>query len=201
VILGGGGYFGYTQLSKSDSNTGTSAATPATSVAPKTPTASTPAAVTPAGSAAYSYPTKLAGFSVLSGSSASLLARQITAFDKGAYPAYMGTPMVASYGTGATASVVASTFHPAASKLDAAYAAIVAGVRKPATGNTVGVFKSVPAGAAGGSMTCGAQTGASPISFCVWKGTSAVGVVYLKGQTDTPVNQALTRELRAYAEH
>jgi hypothetical protein len=199
VILGGGGYFGYTQLSKSDSSTATS--TPITSAAPaaSTPAATTPTA--PAASAAYSYPTHLAGFAARTSSTAQALQRQITSFSKGAYPAYLGTPAVTSFGTANTASVVAVTFKPAASKLSAGFSTMLAGVQKPAAGNTVGAFASVPAGAAGGSMTCGSQTGASPITYCVWKGTSSVGMVYMKGRTDTPINQALTRELRAYAEH
>jgi hypothetical protein len=204
VVLGGGGYFGYTQLTKSDS-TDNSTSTPVTSVAPKTPVgskaATTPAAVTPAAPAAYSYPSRIAGFSLRSGPNAAALQRQITTFSKGAYPAYMGSPAIASYGTPASASVVAITFHPTAGKLPAAFATMLAGVHKPATGNIVGAFAAVPTGAAGGSMTCGSQSGASPITYCVWRGKSDVGMVYMKGRTDVPINQAVTRELRAYAEH
>ena len=205
VILGGGGYFGYTHFVKSstDSSTSTGTSTPkaATPVAPKSAKSSTPTVTTPTGTVSYNYPSSLAGFSVRTSSAASALQRQITSFAKGAYPAYLGTPVIASYGTASTASVVAYTFHPAASKLSDGFATLLAGAHQAATGNTVGDFTSVPAGAAGGSMTCGSQTGASPISYCIWKGTSAVGMVYMKGQTDTPINQALTRELRAYAEH
>jgi hypothetical protein len=204
VVLGGGGYFGYTQLSKSDS-TDTSSSTPVTSVAPKTPTASTPATtapvVTPTTSAAFSYPSRIAGYPLRAGANAAALQRQITTFSKGAYPTYMGTPAIASYGTSASASIVAITFHPTAGKLPAGFATMLAGVHKPAAGNTVGTFSSVPAGAAGGAMTCGSQTGASPITYCVWQGKSATGMVYMPGLTDVPINQAVTRELRAYAEH
>ena len=201
VILGAGGYFGYTQLTKSDSSTNNSASTPVTSVAPKTPAGSTPATATPGVTpGTYNYPSRIAGFRIRSGAEASALQRQITTFSKGAYPSYMGTPSIASYGAPAAPSIVAITFHPSAGKLPAGFATMLAGVQKPAAGNTVGTFASVPSGAAGGLMTCGSQTGASPISFCVWEGRSSAGFVYMPGLADVPTNQAVTREMRAYAE-
>jgi hypothetical protein len=204
AVLGGAGYFGYTQLHKSDSN---SASTGNTVVVPpkaKTPATTNTTPVTPVtpttGGTAYAYPAQLAGFSVRTSSAATLLKSQITSFSKTAYPAAMGSAQVASYGNGVHPAVVAVTFHPAASQLTGGFNAILAGVQKPATGNTVGAFTSVPAGAAGGSMTCGSQTGASPMSICVWKGKTAVGEVYLPGSTATANTQALTREMRAAAE-
>ena len=50
-------------------------------------------------------------------------------------------------------------------------------------------------------MTCGGQRGASPIGYCVWKGTRTVGELYVTGNAATSIPQILTRELRAYAEH
>jgi hypothetical protein len=196
VVLGGAGYFGYTQLSKSDSNSGSSVVPPRA----KTP-ASTAPVVTPNGTPVYAYPSQLAGFSQRTGADALTLVHQISSFSKSAYPAFMGTPQIASYGTPGTVSVIAVTFHPVVSKLAAGFKTILTGVQKPATGNTVGAFTAVPTGAAGGSMTCGSQSGVSPISYCVWKGKSAIGMVYIKGTTATPNTQALTREMRAGAEH
>jgi hypothetical protein len=198
VVLGGGGYFGYTQLSKSDSSSTTSDG-PVVVPNAKTPANTTP--VTPTGTVAYAFPNHVAGFPLRTNVNAAALKRQITSFAKKSYPAFMGAPQIASFGSAGTASVVAYTFHPAASKLAGAYSTMVTGVQKPAAGNVVGAFTSVPPGAAGGSMTCGSQSGVSPISYCVWKGASTVGVVYVKGSTATPNTQALTRELRAYAEH
>jgi hypothetical protein len=204
VVLGGAGYFGYTQLHKSSSD---SAATPVVPHKVTTPTTgkTTPTNTTPvlpgSGAVAYAYPTQLAGFSLRTNDNAAALRRQITSFSKTAYPAFMGTPQVASYGNGAQPAVVAVTFRPTASQLTASFNAILTGVQKPATGNTVGAFTAVPAGAAGGSMTCGAQTGASPTSICVWKSATAVGEVYTPRSSATPTTQALTREMRAGAEH
>ena len=200
VVLGAGGYFGYTQLTKSDS----SASTPVTPVAPKHPTNSTPApkpAVPPTASAAYNYPSMIAGFRLQSGPDASMVRRQITAFSKEAYQPYMGTPSIASYSAPSGASIVAVTYHPTADKLHLGFATMLAGVHKPATNNIVGAFAAVPAGAAGGSMTCGSQAGASPITYCIWQGKSATGMVYMLGGADVPINQAVTREMRASAEH
>jgi hypothetical protein len=200
VVLGAGGYFGYTQLTKSDS----SASTPVIPVAPKHPANSTPAAkpaVTPTSSAAYNYPSRIAGFRLQSGAAASMLERQFSAFSKGAYQSYMGTPSIASYSAPSGAAIVAVTYHPSADKLPLGFATMLAGIHKPATNNVVGAFASVPAGAAGGLMTCGSQAGASPITYCIWQGKSATGLVYMLGGADVPINQAVTREMRAYAEH
>jgi hypothetical protein len=200
VVLGAGGYFGYTQLTKSDS----SASTPVIPVAPKHPTNSTPAAkpaVTPTTTVAYNYPSTIAGFRLQSSAAASMLQRQFTAFSKGAYQPYMGTPSIESYGAPYGPAIVAVTYHPTASRLSLGFATMLAGVHKPATNNIVGAFASVPAGAAGGSMTCGSQAGASPITYCIWQGKSATGMVYMLGGADVPINQAVTREMRAYAEH
>jgi hypothetical protein len=200
VVLGGAGYFGYTQLSKSDDSSSpvvTKPVTPHSSVAPVTP--ATP--VTPSTAAKpYAFPNSVAGYALRTSPSAAALLRQVATFSKSAYPAAMGTPSIASYGTATTAFVVAESFHPSAGRLSGGYTLLLNGARKPATGNVVGPFTSVPPGAAGGTMACGAQRGASPISYCIWKGTSTVGMVYMKGSTNIPATQAITRELRAFGE-
>ena len=189
VVLAGGGYFGYTQLTKkSDSTT-------ATATVPTVPKVAPTVTATP-----YGFPTHVAGFALHTGSAASLQNRQLRAFAIKAYPTFGKTVSVASYSAGSPA-VVAMSFHPAAGSLSTTYSTVLANVRKPATGNVVGAFTAVPPGAAGGKMTCGGQRGASPISYCVWQGKSSVGLMYVTGSPKSQITEILTREIRAYAEH
>ena len=117
-----------------------------------------------------------------------------------AYPTFAGSVSIASYGVSRPAILV-ETFRPPAAKLDTAYLAIAAQVGKSPRGNVTVPLVSVSPGAAGGSMACGGQRGAAPISYCIWRGARTVGVMTLTGTPVTDNTQALTRELRAYAEH
>jgi hypothetical protein len=180
-VLAGGGYFGYTQLTKK-SDAATTAVTPVGTAAPR-----------------YDFPAVLANFSLQTGTAATAQQRQLRLSAVAAYPGF-GKASVASYGTGKS-PIIAVSFHPATAKLSSGYSAVLAGARKPATGNVVGAFTAANPGAAGGQMTCGGQRGAAPIAYCVWRGKSTVGVLSIAGTATTGTAQILARELRAYAEH
>ncbi len=188
AVLAGGGYFGYTQLSKKSDTTTPAVAAPTTPVVPAV-------TVTP-----YAFPIHVAGFALRTGSAANLQNRQLKAFAIKAYPAFSKTVSVASYSAG-TPAIVAMSFQPKAARLPGTYATVLSNVRKPAAGNVVGAFTAVPPGAAGGKLTCGGQRGASPISYCVWQGKKTVGLMYVTGSPKSQITEILTREMRAYAEH
>jgi hypothetical protein len=190
AVLAGGGYFGYTQMSKKSDNTSNAAVPKVTRpVVPVTP-AGTPTA----------FPAHLAGFALQTGPAAQLQSSQLKAFAVKAYPTFGKTVSIASYSAGSPA-IVAMTFNPGTAGLATTYSTVLANVRKPATGNVVGAFTAVAPGAAGGTMTCGGQRGASPISYCVWEGKTTVGLMYMTGSPKSQITEILTRELRAYAEH
>jgi hypothetical protein len=192
VVVAAGGYFGYTQLHKSSSSSDSSNSAPVPASKPVTP-------VTPK-AAAYDFPSNVGGFKLQTGPAASLQAKQLKAFAAKQFPAFGNTASVASYSSGQP-EIVAVTYHPARAKLASTYDTLLDNVRKPAKGNTVGAFKAVAPGAAGGAMTCGGQSGASPIAYCVFQGRSVAGVVYTTGSPKSAMAEIITRELRAYAEH
>jgi hypothetical protein len=192
VVVAGGGYFGYTQLHKSSSSSDTSASSPAPAPKPAAPVAPT--------TVAYGYPSNVGGFPLQGGPAARMQAKQLKAFAAKQFPAFGATTSVASYSSGKPA-IVAVTYHPARTKLASTYSPLLDNVRKPSKGNTVGAFKAVAPGAAGGKMTCGGQSGASPIAYCVFQGRSVTGMVYTTGSPKSALAEIVTREMRAYAEH
>ena len=202
VVIAGGGYFGYTQLNKSSDDTDTPTSVP-TVTAPSTRPSQAPATgtpVTPATAGLYGFPKQLSGYSLQTSAAATRQAQQLKGFAAQQLPSIGKTAQVAVYASG-TPGVVATTYRPAAANLASAYSTLLANVRKPAAGNRVGAFTAVAPGAAGGSMTCGGQSGASPIAYCVFRGASAVGMIYMIGTPKTAMVEILTREMRAYAEH
>ncbi len=202
VVVAGGGYFGYTQLNKSSDSTDTPTSVP-TAAAPSVRPTQAPASAGGTGTAAtgqYGFPKQLSGYTQQTSAAATRQAQQLKAFAAQQLPAIGKTAQVSVYASG-TPGVVATTYRPAAANLASAYSTLLANVRKPAAGNRVGAFTAVAPGAAGGSMTCGGQSGASPIAYCVFRGTSAVGMVYMTGTPKPAMVEIITREMRAYAEH
>ena len=181
AVLAGGGYFGYTQLSKKSSST---------------PNAVVPPVAAPV--AHYSFPSNIAGLK-LQPSNPTLLKGAKVEFSKWSAP--LAKTMNLAFFSAGEPSIAAVVFHPAASKLTSDFASLERFTAAPAPGQvTTGVHIAVP-GAAGGQMTCGGERGAAPQSWCVWRGTSTVGVLVVEGSPKTQITEILTRELRAYAEH
>jgi hypothetical protein len=58
----------------------------------------------------------------------------------------------------------------------------------------------VAPGAAGGSMLCGSQRGASSSAWCAWKSGKGVGFLTTSGTASPTFAAVFTRELRAFAE-
>ena len=184
VVLAGGGYFGYTQLSKKSS----------------TDNATAPVAPVTAPVAKYNFPSNVAGFKLQPAASSATLRANALADAKKWNPALAKTMSFASYSAGSP-SIVAISFHPPASQSVTDFASLVKYTMTPDTGSvTTGVHLAVP-GAAGGQMTCGGERGKSVASWCVWRGTSSIGVVQITGSSSTGITEIVTRELRAYAEH
>lgn len=186
VVLAAGGFYGYKEFTKSGSSSDATSAATGPVAAPVVPR--------------YAFPTAISSYRLQTGAAATTAHRQIRTFALKEFPAFGRTASIASYGTGKPAIIV-TAFHPRASALPGAYSALLGSVRKPQKGNVVGTFSAAAPGAAGGKMTCGGQRGAAPIAYCVWSGTSTVGMVSVSGSPDTTLAQNLTRELRAFAEH
>jgi hypothetical protein len=182
VVLAGGGYFGYTQLSKKSSNDNANApVAPVTAPAPH-----------------YNFPSNVAGLK-LQPTDPALLKGVRAEVSKWNAP-LAKTMNLAVFNPG-TPAIVASVFHPAPGKLAAQYASLVRFVATPEKGNVeVPSHVAVP-GAAGGQMTCGGESGADGGSWCVWKGTNTIGVFSVEGSPKTQITEILTREMRAFAEH
>ena len=184
AVLAGGGYFGYTQLTKkSSSSTSNAPIVPATAPAPK-----------------YDFPSNIAGLQLQPAAKSAALRANTLAIAKQWNPTAAKTMSFASFSAGQP-GIIAVSFHPAAAKLATDFSSLVRFTETPATGQvTTGVHVAIP-GAAGGQMTCGGVRGANPQSWCVWRGTSTVGVLSVAGSPKTQITEILTRELRAYAEH
>ncbi len=184
AVLAGGGYFGYTQLTKkSSTTTANTPVTPVTTTAPK-----------------YDFPSNIAGLKLQSAASTASLRASVLAEAKTWNAAAARTLSVASYSAGQPA-IVAISFHPAAAQLASDYASLVRFTAAPDTGNVASPSHAAVPGAAGGQMTCGGQSGPDASSWCVWRGTTTIGVMQVSGSPKTQITEILTRELRAYAEH
>jgi hypothetical protein len=185
AVLAGGGYFGYTQLSKKSSSTATDngPVVPATAPAPK-----------------YDFPSNIAGLQLQPAAKTASLRPAILAEAKTWNAAAAKTLSYASYSAGQP-GILAISFHPAAAQLAADYASLVRFTAAPNTGNVAVPSHVAVPGAAGGQMTCGGQSGRDAASWCVWRGATTVGVLQVSGSPKTQITEILTRELRAYAEH
>jgi hypothetical protein len=184
VVLAGGGYFGYTQLSKKSSNDN----------------ATGPVAPVTAPVAKYNFPSNVSGLKLQPAASSATIRANVLAEAKTWNPAAAKTMSFASYSAG-TPAILAFTFHPAASKLAADYASLVKFSAKPDPGNVAAAAHASAPGAAGGQMVCGGESGPDAQSWCVFRGTSTIGVMVVSGSPKTQITEILTRELRAFAEH
>ena len=183
AVLAGGGYFGYTQLSKKSSSTPNAVVPPV--AAPVVP---------------YDFPSNIAGLKLQPASSSAVLRANVLATAKTWNPTAAKTLSFASYASGHP-GIIAFSFHPGSAKLAADYASLVAFSAKPDKGNVAVAPHVAQPGAAGGQMTCGGQSGPNAASWCVWRGVSTIGVLTVEGSPKTQITEILTRELRAYAEH
>jgi hypothetical protein len=182
VVLAGGGYFGYTQLSKKSSSDN----------------ATGPVAPVTAPVKHYAFPSNVAGLK-LQPSNPTLLKGVRAEVAKWSAP-LAKTMNLAVFNPG-TPAIAATVFHPAPAQLAAKYASLLRFVATPDKGNVeVPSHVAVP-GAAGGQMTCGGQSGPDAASWCVWKGTNTIGVFSVDGSPKTQITEILTREMRAFAEH
>ncbi len=185
AVLAGGGYFGYTQLTKKSSTT---------------TTASTPVAPVTAPAPKYDFPSNIAGLKLQPAASTASLRTSVLAEAKTWNAAAARTLSVASYSAGQPA-IFAISFHPAAAQLASDYASLVRFTAAPSTGNVATPSHVSVPGAAGGQMTCGGQSGSDASSWCVWRGATTIGVMQVSGSPKTQITEILTREMRAYAEH
>jgi hypothetical protein len=183
VVLGAGGYFGYTQLTKKSSTT-----------------ANAPVAPVTVPVVHYDFPSNIAGLPLQSAASTAALRTSVLAEAKTWNAAAARTLSVASYSAGKP-SIIAISFHPAPAQLASDYASLVRFTAAPSKGNVAVTPQIAVPGAAGGQMTCGGESGASPLSWCAWHGASTIGVLQISGSPKTEITQILTREMRAYAEH
>jgi hypothetical protein len=184
AVVAGGGYFGYTQLSKkSSSTTANSPVVPVTAPAPK-----------------YDFPSNIAGLQLQPAASSAALRASVLAEAKTWNPAASKTMSFASYASGHP-GIIAFSFHPGAAKLAADFSSLVAFSAKPDAGNVAVAPHVAQTGAAGGQMSCGGESGPNAQSWCVWRGTSTIGVLVVEGSPKTQITEILTREMRAYAEH
>jgi hypothetical protein len=183
ALVAGGGYFGYTQMSKKSSST---------------PNVVTPPAAAPV--VHYDFPSNVAGLPLQSTAASAAFRTDVTAQVKAWNPTLARSMSFASYSSGQPAIVVMA-FHPAPAQLVADYSALIAKTAKPGTGDVAVASHVAVPGAAGGHMTCGGIRGSVDSSWCAWRGTSTIGVTIVTGSPKTQINEILTRELRAYAEH
>lgn len=183
AVLAGGGYFGYTQLSKKSSTT-----------------ANTPVAPVTTPVARYDFPPNIAGLLLQPAASSAALRANVLAEAKTWNPTAAKTMSFASYASGRP-GIVAFAVHPGAAQLAADFTSLVAFSAKPDTGNVAVAPHVAQTGAAGGQMTCGGESGPNVQSWCVWRGTNSIGVLAVAGSPKTQITEILTRELRAYAEH
>jgi hypothetical protein len=184
VVLAGGGYFGYTQLTKKSSST----------------TANTPVTPVTAPVVHYDFPSNVAGLKLQSAASSASLRGVVLGQVKAFNPALARSLSFASYSAGQP-SIIVMSFHPGTAKLAADYAALVKYSATPDAGNVAVSPHAATPGAAGGQMTCGGESGSHPYSWCVWRGTSTVGAMQISGSPKSQITEILTREMRAYAEH
>ncbi|HEX4015339.1 MAG TPA: hypothetical protein VHX15_01255 [Frankiaceae bacterium] len=184
AVLAGGGYFGYTQLSKKSSST----------------TANTPIVPVTAPAPKYDFPSNIAGLKLQPAASSAALRASVLADAKKWNATAAKTLSFASYASGHP-GIVAFSFHPGTAKLAADYASLVTFSAKPDAGNVAVAPHVAQPGAAGGQMTCGGQSGPDAASWCAWRGASTIGVLVVEGSPKTQITEILTREMRAYAEH
>jgi hypothetical protein len=184
VVVAGGGYFGYTQLTKKSSST----------------TANTPIVPVTAPVVHYDFPSNVAGLKLQSAASSASMRGVVLGQVKAFNPALAKSLSFASYSAGQP-SIIVMAFHPGAAKLATDYSALVKYSATPDAGNVATAPHAATPGAAGGQMTCGGESGSQPYSWCVWQGTSTVGVMQISGSPKSQITEILTREMRAYAEH
>jgi hypothetical protein len=182
VVLAGGGYFGYTQLSKKSSSDN----------------ATGPVAPVTAPVKHYAFPSNVAGFKLQLSNAADLKGAKAD-FAKWSVP-LSKTMNLARFSSGSPV-IAAAVFHPAPAQLASQYASLVRFIATPDKGNVEVPSHAAIPGAAGGQMTCGGESGADAGSWCVWKGTNTIGVFAVEGSPKTQITEILTREMRAAAEH
>lgn len=182
VLLAAGGFFGWTQLNSSTS--------PAVS----------PAAGAGAGTLRFSSPANVAGLAAQSPAAAAATGKSVTASLARRAPGTPAPAKVLAFGSGSGSSIDVAVYRHAPRSASTA-AGLVKGLSRPLAGDRAVAARATPAGAAGGQMTCGAESGKAAGSWCVWTGTSTTGVTQAPGSTDISALAAQTRELRAYAEH
>ncbi len=200
AILGGGGYYGYTHFIKKSDSSSQSSSTPSTTTPTKPATP-----VTPGGSATkakvYAFPAALNTFQLQSGAKVTAAKAPVQKFVNQVFTPYAKTLTYASYELGSP-QVYGWTIRPGAANVPAAYKLLLNRVQAFRQPGAVFLPMTVqPAGAAGGQMTCGGQRGTGAASYCVWRGSDVVGYFTITGANQAWQTAALTRELRAYAEH
>ncbi|HSP38220.1 MAG TPA: hypothetical protein VLR26_10740 [Frankiaceae bacterium] len=185
AVLGGAGYVGYSQL------TGTDQAVSSTSTS-----------VRPANAAAgakYVLPNQLANLTQIAPTEATQLTAGYTTLSKKRAPELPMPAQVSAYRPtpAAVSTVNVVIYKPGAPNL---YNALVGLLSRPDAGSAAVAAAPVASGAAGGTMVCGAQRGASTSAWCAWTSGKGIGLITANG-TDNPTYAAIyTRELRAYAE-
>lgn len=185
VVVAGGGYLAYSHFSKSSSNSSASA--------PIVP-ATVPAAPK------YHFPANAAGFKLQPAASSAHERAASLAELKKFSPVAATSMSFASYSAGHP-EIIALTFRTPAATISTTYTKFVAFVAKPDKGNVAVRPHSAIPGAAGGAMICGGQSGNNTQSWCVWHNNNTVGLTVIEGTPKTQINEIVTREMRAFAEH
>jgi hypothetical protein len=185
VVVAGGGYLAYSHFSKSSSSSSASAPiVPATApAAPK-----------------YDFPANAAGFKLQPAASSAQERTAALAQLKQFSPVAATSMSFASYSAGHP-EIIALTFRTPAATIATTYTKFVAFVAKPDKGNVAVRPHSAIPGAAGGTMVCGGQSGNNTQSWCVWHNKNTVGLTVIEGTPKTQINEIVTREMRAFAEH
>ena len=183
ALLAGGGLLAYTQLHGS----------------------STPAVVPPAAGSrlvapAFALPTNVGGLPVQPAASSAATRTSVTAALARRAPGTPAPTKVAAFGSGPGSSLDVAVYR-AGTRGAATADSLVKGLSKPRSGDRGIGARVVPAGAAGGRMTCGGESGKGAATWCVWTSASSVGVTQAPGSTDVSALAASTRELRAFAAH
>jgi hypothetical protein len=184
VVVAGGGYLAYSHFGKSSSS---GASTP---IAP---------AVVPA-APKYDFPANAAGFKLQPAASSAQERAASLAELKQFSPVAATSMSFASYSAGHP-EIIALTFRTNAATIATTYTKFVKFVAKPDKGNVAVRPHSAVPGAAGGTMICGGQSGADTQSWCVWHDKNTIGLTVIEGTPKTQINEIVTREMRAYAEH
>lgn len=184
AVLGGAGYLGWSQLAADE-------VAVATGVTP--PPAPAPAR--------YALPTGLGGLQQVSPETAKATTENYVALAAQSLPDLPAPLVVSGYTprSGAAAALDVVVYRPGV-QAEATLDALVGNLSRPAPGNASVVATTIPGGAVGGSMLCGAQRGASPVAWCAWQSSKGIGFLRASGTDNPNYAAAYTRELRAYSE-